>query len=75
MDTNVGATDQSVRAIIGAVAGAVSLALLSGLVAGPALLSPVLGIVALVMFGTATTNSCPIYSVLGMSTCPRDPAQ
>ena len=75
MDTNVGATDQSVRTIIGAVAGGASLAILFGLLGGPAILSPVLGLVAIIMLGTAATNSCPLYSVLGMSTCPRKPTQ
>lgn len=75
METNVGATDQSVRTVIGAVAGVVSLAVLTGQLAAPALVSPVLGLVALVMLGTAATNSCPLYSVLGMSTCPRQAGQ
>ena len=72
MDINVGATDKSVRTIVGAVAGVLSLAILAGQLGAPALASPVLGVVALVMLGTAATRSCPVYSVLGMSTCPRN---
>ena len=72
MDINVGATDKSVRTIIGAVAGVLSLAILAGQLAAPTLASPVLGVVALIMLGTAATRSCPIYSVLGMNTCPRN---
>jgi hypothetical protein len=72
MDINVGATDKSVRTIVGAVAGVISLAILAGQLAAPALASPVLGVVALIMLGTAATRSCPVYSVLGMSTCPRN---
>lgn len=71
MDINVGATDKSVRTIIGAIAGVLSLAILAGPLSAPALASPVLGVVALIMLGTAATRSCPVYSVLGMSTCPR----
>jgi hypothetical protein len=29
-------------------------------------------LVALIMLGTAATRSCPVYSVLGMNTCPRN---
>jgi len=72
MDINVGATDKSVRTIIGAIGGVLSLAILDGQLAVPVLASPILGIVALMMLGTAATGSCPVYSVLGMSTCPRN---
>ncbi len=75
MEVNVGATDKSVRTIIGAVAGGLSLAILAGQLAVPALASPVLGAVALIMLGTAAANSCPVYSVLGLSTCPRNAGQ
>jgi hypothetical protein len=72
MDVNVGATDKSVRTLIGAIAGVISLAILAGQLDAPALASPVLGVVALIMLGTAATRSCPVYSVLGMNTCPRN---
>ena len=72
MDVDVGATDKSVRTLIGAIAGVLSLAILAGQLAVPTLASPVLGVVALIMLGTAATRSCPVYSVLGMSTCPRN---
>lgn len=71
MEVNVGNTDKSVRALIGAVAGAVSLAILAGQLTAPAIASPVLGIVALMMLGTAATGSCPAYTILGMNTCSR----
>jgi len=72
MDVNVGATDKSVRTLTGAIAGVLSLAILAGQLTVPALASPVLGVVALIMLGTAATRSCPVYSMLGMSTCPRN---
>jgi len=75
MDINVGATDKSVRTLIGAIAGALSLAILAGQLAAPALASPVLGVIALIMLGTAATRSCPVYSVVGMNTCPRNAGQ
>lgn len=72
---NVGAKDRSVRTAVGAVAGTVSLALLTGMFAVPAVVSPVLGVGSLVMLGTAATGSCPAYSLLGLDTCPRDAGQ
>jgi len=72
MNINVGATDKLVRTIIGAIAGVLSLAILAEQLPAPALASPLLGVVALIMLGTAATRFCPVYSVLGMSTCPRN---
>ena len=68
METNVGETDKLVRIAVGAVAGAVSLAILAGAVDQSALLSLVLGIVAILMLGTGLTSKCAVYSALGMST-------
>ena len=72
MEVNVGATDKSVRTLISAIARVLFLAILAGQLAAPALASPVLGVVALIMLGTAATRSCPVYSVLGMNACPRN---
>jgi Protein of unknown function (DUF2892). len=72
MEKNVGSTDTVLRTVTGAVAGAASLAVLLGSVPLPAVLSPVLGIVATVMFVTASVGTCPIYSLFGIDSCPRD---
>jgi hypothetical protein len=72
MVTNVGSTDRKFRIAAGAVAGVASLAVLLGSVPLPAVLSPVLGTVAAVMLVTASVGTCPIYSVLGVDSCPRD---
>jgi hypothetical protein len=72
MDKNVGSTDQIFRTAAGAVAGIASIAVLFGSVPLPAVLSPVLGIVAAVMLVTASVGTCPVYSVLGVDSCPRD---
>lgn len=73
MDVNVGATDRRVRTAAGAIAGAVSLAVLAGLVALPSIAALVLGVVAVVMLGTAVTGFCGLYAVLGVDTCAVDP--
>lgn len=72
MEENVGGSDRLARIAVGAIVGAVSLALLgpvesSGLPLGQ-YLSPVLGVVALVLLGTGYTRKCYLYNVLGMNT-------
>lgn len=71
MKANVGSADRQVRTVIGAIAGLVSLAILAKAVALPAVASPVLGVVALIMLGTAATGTCGLYSLLGVDTCSR----
>ena len=72
MDTNVGSTDRQVRTLLGALAGVLSLAILAEVVSLPSALSPVLGVVAIVLLGTAATGTCGLYALLGIDTCPRD---
>ena len=72
MEQNVGATDRQVRTLIGALAGAVSLAILAEVISLPTLLSPVLGVIALMMLGTAATGTCGMYALVGMDTCSMD---
>ncbi|CCQ37217.1 DUF2892 family protein [Natronomonas moolapensis 8.8.11] len=71
MDQNVGSMDKKLRTLTGAVAGAVSLAVLAGAVPLPTVLSPALGVVAIMMLGTALTGTCGVYSLLGVDTCSR----
>ncbi|MFC6758137.1 MULTISPECIES: YgaP family membrane protein [Haloarcula] len=72
MAQNVGATDGRVRIGLGAIAGLVSLAVLAGALPLPSLSAPVLGLGAVILIGTGLTGFCPLYSVLGMNTCPVD---
>ncbi|RLM53990.1 DUF2892 domain-containing protein [Halobellus sp. Atlit-31R] len=69
MEKNVGQTDSLARIALGAFAGVISLGLLGELVPGPTILSPVLGVVALVMVGTGVTGFCGLYSLIGVNTC------
>jgi Protein of unknown function (DUF2892). len=75
MEQNVGETDSQVRLVLGALSGSLSLALLgqslnlvSGILSLPAIASPVLGVVALALLGTAYTRECPVCAVAGMDT-------
>lgn len=70
MQQNVGSTDGTTRVLVGAVAGLLSLATLAGAVSVPAITSPVLGVMSLILIGTSLVGSCPLYTVLGLSTCP-----
>lgn len=72
MEQNVGGTDKKLRTATGAVAGLGSLAILAGTLGLPTVLSPVLGVVAIMMLVTATVGTCPIYSLFGIDSCPRN---
>jgi hypothetical protein len=72
MDKNVGSVDRKARTLVGAVAGLLSLAILAEAVSLPEIASPVLGVVAIMMLGTAATGTCGLYSLLGVDTCPAD---
>jgi hypothetical protein len=68
MEKNVGGSDGLVRVLAGAVLGVLSLAVLTQTVALPTLVSPVLGVLALVLLVTGSVNVCPLYSALGVGT-------
>lgn len=72
MNRNVGSTDKALRTAAGAVVGATSLGILAQMISLPTVLSPVFGVIALVMFTTATMGTCPIYSMLGVDSCSRN---
>jgi hypothetical protein len=72
MDKNVGATDQQVRTVVGALAGTGSIAILADALSLPEILAPVLGVVAIAMLVTAATGTCGLYSLIGVDTCPMD---
>lgn len=71
MEQNVGSTDGTLRTVTGAIAGTASLAILAGTISLPTVLSPVLGVVAIMMLVTATVGTCPIYSLFGVDSCSR----
>lgn len=75
MEENVGLMDQKVRIALGAVSGLVSLLVLaqsqnlvSEMLPLPAIASPVLGVVALVLLVTGYRKKCQLYAMLGMDT-------
>ena len=65
MNANVGSTDKIVRVVL--ALAAVVLAFVTGIASA---LGIVLLVVGVVLATTALTGFCPIYRVLGMSTCP-----
>ena len=60
MKTNVGSIDRIVRALIGLLL--ITLAAMGTI--------GVWGWIGIVLLGTAAVSICPIYSILGISTCP-----
>lgn len=75
MENNVGLMDQKVRIGLGAVLGLVSLVVLaqsmgtiSKVLPVPEIVSPVLGVVALIFLVTGYFKTCALYSILGMDT-------
>lgn len=72
MTTNVGSMDRQIRTAAGGVAGLLSIAILAGALALPDTVAAVLGLVAVVMLGTAATGTCGLYSLLGVDTCSLD---
>lgn len=68
MEENVGGNDRLVRILLGAVLGLVSLGVLGGYLQYPMWTSPVLGVLALVLFGTAYTCKCKFNEMLGRDT-------
>jgi hypothetical protein len=67
MRTNEGTTDRILRAAAGVVALVIALMTGLGSVGGILML-----VVAAILLVTAATGFCPLYRVLGLSTCPVD---
>lgn len=72
MEQNMGATDEQLRVGLGAVLGGSSLGILAGIIELPTILSPLLGLIAVMMLVTGTVGTCPMYSLLGVDTCSVD---
>jgi len=69
MKKNLGKTDRIVRVLLGLLLG---LGYFTGMVEGT--IATVVLVLAVVMFATAALSFCPIYAVLGLSTCPAERA-
>ncbi len=64
---NEGPMDRGVRAVLGIAVLAAAFTLLSGV------WQIVAGVVAFMLLVTAAVGVCPLYSVLGINTCPVKP--
>lgn len=65
MTKNVGGVEQKIRWVLGVVA--IGVAALAGLPMWAAVVLGVVGVIALV---TGSVNYCPVWSLLGVNTCP-----
>jgi len=71
MKKNVGSIDRIIRLVAAAIIAGL---LVTNTVAISSVLGIVLAIVAVVFGGTALISSCPLYSLVGLSSCPVDSA-
>jgi hypothetical protein len=69
VERNVGRIDAAIRWSLAVVFFGASLVL-----NGIPVVALAAAVLALVMVATALTGSCPLYRLLGISTCPRNPA-
>lgn len=67
MTKNVGKIDAGIRVVLGA-----GFLLLAATFSQRPLPAISLALVALILFGTALSRTCPLYSLLGIYTCPND---
>jgi len=65
MSINEGPIDRGIRAVVGAL---LLLAWLLGWLSGA--VAVVLGVVGIALVATAAVGFCPMYRLLGVSTCP-----
>ena len=65
MNRNVGTPDRVIRAVLAAV-----VLIAAGVVGLPSGLGIGLLVLAAVLLGTAAVGFCPLYRLLGFSTCP-----
>ena len=68
MNKNVGGLDRQVRVALGAILGAVSLAILANYLEAQMILSPVLGVISLLLLATGYTQKCPVSDAVGRDT-------
>ncbi|MGO4870425.1 MAG: DUF2892 domain-containing protein [Roseiarcus sp.] len=65
MKVNVGTIDRIIRVVLGVVLIAFALGFIA-----PGTPYHWIGWIGIVPLATAAVGSCPLYSILGMSTCP-----
>ena len=68
MEENVGGNDRLARIVVGAVLGLASLGILADLVPAQMILSPIFGVLALMLLATAYTKKCKCNELLGRDT-------
>ncbi len=67
MTKNMGKTDKTIRLTVAIL---FAILILTGVVTGA--WAWILGIIAVVFLGTSAISFCPLYTIFGLSTCPRE---
>lgn len=68
MEPNVGATDRSVRLVVGAVLALAGITGFAGLWATNAIVAALLVVLGVVLLGTGLTQQCLLYRPFGIDT-------
>ena len=72
MERNVGGMDRTARLVLGPLLAIVGLAVVFGVVSTNVYLGAALVVVGAVLLVTGAVQQCPINSLLGVNTCPRN---
>ena len=70
MKKNMGVIDRAVRALLAVV---VVVLYFLGMISGTVAI--ILGVLAVVFLMTSLVSFCPLYPLLGVSTCPKDESE
>ena len=68
MEHNIGATDRTVRLLVGGLLALLGLGILAGMLAVSQLVGVLALVVGLVFVGTALLRTCLLYRLLGLDT-------
>jgi len=72
MERNVGGMDRTARLVLGPLLAVVGLAIVFDVVSTNVYLGGGLVVVGAILLVTGALQQCPINSVLGVNTCPRN---
>lgn len=72
MERNVGGMDRTARFVLGPLLAIAGLAVVFGVVSTSVYVGAALLLVGVILIATGAIQQCPINSLLGVNTCPRN---
>jgi hypothetical protein len=70
METNIGSVDRVTRVLVGAVLAVVGVAVFAGPIEAGAVVGGLALLAGGILLGTAATQFCLLYRLVGVNTCP-----